>query len=185
MRGEMATTIELEAEPLTAEAFAPYGQLIAARDDAADYAQPLLEVWHLDFRADAPVRLQIMRYHEKPMTFSRLERHTRVSEGRIPLDGARAVLAVAGVSRGWSVHWSLHSCRLTARRARSGWFKFIRIYRPVCLYVKYFLPITPPPVTKSLAAVGLSCYTDLFVFSKTRGLRPCHRAAAIIWSTPR
>ena len=42
MRGEMATTIELEVEPLTAEAFIPYGQLIAARDGAADYAQPLL-----------------------------------------------------------------------------------------------------------------------------------------------
>ncbi len=96
----MATTIELEAAPLTAEAFAPYGQLIAARDDAADYARPLLDVWHLDYRADAPIRLQIMRYHEKPMTFSRLERHTRVSEGRIPLDGARAVLAVAGATGG-------------------------------------------------------------------------------------
>ena len=98
MRVGMATTIELKVEPLTAEAFAPYGQLIAARDDAADYARPLLDVWHLDYRADAPIRLQIMRYHEKPMTFSRLERHTRVSEGRIPLDGARAVLAVAGAT---------------------------------------------------------------------------------------
>ena len=29
----MATTIELEVEPLTAKAFTPYGQLIAARDD--------------------------------------------------------------------------------------------------------------------------------------------------------
>ena len=94
----MATTIELDAEPLTAAAFAPYGQLIAARDDAADYAQPSLEVWHLDYRTDAPARLQIMRYHQKPMIFSRLERHIRVSEGRIPLNGARAVLAVAGLT---------------------------------------------------------------------------------------
>ena len=90
--------IEIEVEPLTAGAFAPYGQLIAARDDAPDYAQPHLEVWHLDYTADAPVRIQIMRYHRKPMTFSRLERHIRVSEGRIPLDGARAVLAVAGMT---------------------------------------------------------------------------------------
>ena len=94
----MATMIELEAGPLTAEAFAPYGQLIAAPDGAADFARPLLDVWRLDYRADAPLRLQIMRYHQKPMTFSRLERHTCVSEGRIPLDGARAVLAVAGTT---------------------------------------------------------------------------------------
>jgi ureidoglycolate lyase len=94
----MATTFELEAEPLTAEAFAPYGQLIAAGSDAADYTRPLLDIWHLDFRTDAPARLQIMRYHEKPMTFSQLERHTNVSEGRIPLNGAHSLLAVAGVT---------------------------------------------------------------------------------------
>ena len=98
MRGEMATTFEIEAEPLTAEAFAPYGQLITALDGAADYARPLLDIWHLDFRADAPARIQIMRYHEQPMTFSRLERHTHVTEGRIPLAGACAALAVAGVT---------------------------------------------------------------------------------------
>ncbi len=98
MRGKMATTIEIEVELLTAEAFAPYGQLIAVRDETADYARPFLDVWHLDYRADAPFRLQVMRYHQKPMVFSKLERHIRVTEGRIPLDGGRAVLAVAGKS---------------------------------------------------------------------------------------
>ena len=94
----MATTIELEVEPLSAEAFAPFGQLIAARVGAPDHAQPLLDVWHLDFRADAPARLQIMRYHRKPMTFSRLERHTHVSEGRVPLGRAQALVAVAAAT---------------------------------------------------------------------------------------
>ena len=51
----MATTIELEAEPLTAEAFTPCRQLIAARDNTADYARPLLDLWHLDYRADTPI----------------------------------------------------------------------------------------------------------------------------------
>lgn len=91
----MATTIELEVEFLSAEAFAPYGQLIAARDGVTDYARPLLDVWHLDYRADAPARLQVMRYHEKPMTFRLLERHIRVTEGRIPLDGTQSMIAVA------------------------------------------------------------------------------------------
>jgi ureidoglycolate hydrolase len=91
----MTTTIELHVEPLSAEAFAPYGQLIAAGEGAADYARPLLDVWYLDYRADAPARIQIMRYHEKPMTFSRLERHIRITEGRIPLNGANGVIAVA------------------------------------------------------------------------------------------
>ena len=94
----MATIVEVRMERLTAEAFAPYGQLIAAGEAHADYARPLLDVWHLDYRADAPARIQIMRYHEQPMTFHRLERHVRVTEGRIPLDGARAVLAVAGAT---------------------------------------------------------------------------------------
>ena len=94
----MTTTIKIEVEPLTAKAFAPYGQLIAARETAADYSRPLLDVWHLDFQSDEPVRLQIMRYHEKPMTFHQLERHTHVSEGRISLDGACVVMAVAGAT---------------------------------------------------------------------------------------
>ena len=94
----MTTTVEVGMERLTAEAFAPYGRLIAAGEQQADYARPLLDVWHLDYRADAPARIQIMRYHAQPMTFHRLERHVRVTEGRIPLAGARAVLAVAGAT---------------------------------------------------------------------------------------
>ena len=94
----MATTVEVKIERLTARAFAPYGQLIAAGEEPADYARPLLDVWHLDYRADARTRIQIMRYHEQPMTFCRLERHVQVTEGRIPLNGARAVLAVAGAT---------------------------------------------------------------------------------------
>ena len=94
----MATTVEVRIERLTVEAFAPYGQLIAAGEEPADYARPRLDVWHLDYRADARTRIQIMRYHAQPMTFCRLERHVHVSEGRIPLDGARAVLAVAGAT---------------------------------------------------------------------------------------
>ena len=94
----MTTIVEVRMEELTAEAFAPYGQLIAAGEENADYARPLLDVWHLDYRSDAPARIQIMRYHEQPMTFRRLERHVRVTEGRIPLAGARAVLAVASAA---------------------------------------------------------------------------------------
>ena len=94
----MATIVEIRTERLCAEAFAPYGRLIAAGEGPADYARPLLDVWHLDYRADAPTRIQIMRYHAQPMVFRQLERHVRVTEGRIPLAGARAVLAVAGAT---------------------------------------------------------------------------------------
>ena len=94
----MTTIVDIRMERLTAEAFAPYGQLIAAGEEQADYARPLLEVWRLDYRADAPTRIQVMRYREQPMTFRRLERHVRVTEGRVPLNGARAVLAVAGAT---------------------------------------------------------------------------------------
>ena len=94
----MATIVEVKAEPLTAGSFAPYGQLIGAGEEPADYARPLLDVWRLDFRADARTRVQIMRYHRQPMTFSRLERHVHVTEGRIPLGRARAALAVAGAT---------------------------------------------------------------------------------------
>jgi len=96
----MTTVIDIAIEPLTRDSFAPYGQLIAAGDGAPDYARPTLDVWHLDYASDAPFRIQIMRYSHKPMMFSRLERHLCVTEGRLPLNGAMSVLAVAGATLG-------------------------------------------------------------------------------------
>ena len=85
-------------EPLTARVFAPYGGLLAGGAEAASYVRPGLDVWAQPFLASAPPRLQVMRYHHQPMDFALLERHVGVTEARVPLAGAAAVLVVGGLT---------------------------------------------------------------------------------------
>lgn len=87
--------IKVPVEPLDRTAFAPFGLLLEAPLAPASYSRPNLDLWRLPFSADAPTRLQIMRYRFQPMRFSRLERHLAVTEARFA-SGATAVLVVAG-----------------------------------------------------------------------------------------
>lgn len=90
----MSKLITLTAEVLTAGAFAPFGWIIAGSTEEPTFARPGLDVWAKPFSSDAPARIQIMRYHRRPWTFSRLERHLYVTESRIPLSNATTVLVV-------------------------------------------------------------------------------------------
>ncbi|SDB44732.1 ureidoglycolate lyase [Bauldia litoralis] len=90
------SVVQIPIEPLTDESFAPFGWLLEAGGEPPFFSRPNLDLWRFPYAADAPARLQIMRYHRQPMRFSRLERHLFVTEARAPLNGARAVLVVAG-----------------------------------------------------------------------------------------
>lgn len=85
--------IEIALEPLSPEAFAPYGEVISTAGPPS-FQRPLLDNWRLPFATDAAARLQIMRYHQQPMCLSRLERHIFVTEARFPIGGAAGVLVV-------------------------------------------------------------------------------------------
>jgi ureidoglycolate hydrolase len=89
---------DVPLEPLSAKGFAPYGWLLAGGDGPPSYARDGLELWRFPFESDAPLRLQVMRYHFQPMRFQRLERHLAVTEARFPAGGAAAVLIVAGAT---------------------------------------------------------------------------------------
>jgi len=85
----------LAAEPLTAEAFAPYGTVIAVPDDftrrwyaddlenARADAKPMLSVTHVRPMADRPHRAVL------------LERHEFSSQSFVPIDCARYLVIVA------------------------------------------------------------------------------------------
>lgn len=87
-------TIALER--LTPAAFAPFGRVLQGGGGATQFARPLLDVWTFAFASDAPLRLQVMRYHRQPWRLHRLERHLAVTEGRLALGASRAILVVAG-----------------------------------------------------------------------------------------
>ncbi len=60
------------------------------------FSRDKLDFWKFPFDSDAPLRLQVMRYHHQPMRLHRMERHMFVTEGRCPLNGAGGVLIVGG-----------------------------------------------------------------------------------------
>lgn len=86
---------DIAVEPLTAEAFAPYGWLLTA-GDKPDFETPGLKNWRLPFHSDMPLRLQVMRYSVQEKQLSLFERHTQVTEARSPIGDAAAILVVAG-----------------------------------------------------------------------------------------
>jgi ureidoglycolate lyase len=91
----MSKLHEVRIEPLTAEAFAPYGRLIAARDAAPDYhGASGTQGWHVAFESGRPL-LSVLRTPQLGLRFTKMERHLHVSQAFVPLGGSAAALAVA------------------------------------------------------------------------------------------
>lgn len=91
----MAVVHELRVEPLTEEAFAPFGQLVAAKARPPDFrTESGTEGWEVDFHAGRPL-VMLLRTPYQPLRFAKLERHFGVTQTFLPLGGAPAVVAVA------------------------------------------------------------------------------------------
>ena len=92
----MARTLEIPLEPLTHAAFAPFGQLVGERPETPGWQRPLLDAWKNRFEIDGRTELRVMRYHfqGKAPVFHLVERHVCVTESRIPMAGAQAVIVV-------------------------------------------------------------------------------------------
>lgn len=90
-------TVTLPIKPVTPEAFAPFGRLLPPKGPRS-FGRNNMDAWILPFRHEGPVRMQIVRYHAKPLVVSLIERHLHVTETRQPIDGARCVLVVAPAS---------------------------------------------------------------------------------------
>lgn len=83
---KLIRTITLEVQPMTPEAFAPYGVLIG-KYGAVD----------LDLEGSA-ASVVIQRVEARPMTFDFLGRHQRTEQVFIPLGGAKSIIVVAAPS---------------------------------------------------------------------------------------
>lgn len=83
---------QLKIEPLTAEAFAPYGVLLDARERPADR-------WKLTydeaFCVVGSTKVGVIWEPFAGLTFTRLERHFNVTQAFIPMSGSLSVVAVA------------------------------------------------------------------------------------------
>lgn len=93
----MTQTIHLPVLPLTADGFAPYGRVLVP-DGARDTGRDGYDIWVQPFASEGSPRLQIVRYHARPMVVALIERHLHVTEARLPLAGQDAIVVVAPAS---------------------------------------------------------------------------------------
>ena len=92
----MSEVIEIRLERLSAEAFAPFGQLICARSDEPPiFEAPHLRSWRQDFDVEGPTELMYIHYVHRPIEFSTFERHFQVTQTFVALGGAASVMVVA------------------------------------------------------------------------------------------
>jgi ureidoglycolate lyase len=91
----MATVHEVKIEALTDEAFAPFGQIISARDRAPDFETASgTRGWAVDFQSGTPL-LMLLHTPHRGLSFTKLERHFNLTQTFLPMGGSPAVLAVA------------------------------------------------------------------------------------------
>jgi ureidoglycolate hydrolase len=86
----MATTHTVCAEPLTAEAFAPFGQMVAVGDAVMELRDG--EVFHLN----------VLHYERRPLVCDHLNRHHKATQALVALAGKPTLLVVAPASLDFS-----------------------------------------------------------------------------------
>jgi ureidoglycolate hydrolase len=95
----MSQVIEIPLETLTPEAFSSFGQIVSSLPTKPNWSRPGLDAWTLNFILDGRPELKVVRFHHQGSALGRefevLERHTAVTETRIPLGGSQAILIVA------------------------------------------------------------------------------------------
>ena len=76
----MTRVVHVDVEPVTGEAFAPFGQLIGVREDAPVFRNQGLSSWRLDYQCDDATEVMFIWFDHVPMAFSKLERHFGVTQ---------------------------------------------------------------------------------------------------------
>jgi ureidoglycolate hydrolase len=85
----------VKIEPLTDEAFAPFGQVVSAKDRPPDFqTESGTQGWAVDFASGRPL-IMLLKTRYQGLQFSKLERHFNVTQTFLPLGGSPAVVAVA------------------------------------------------------------------------------------------
>jgi ureidoglycolate lyase len=96
----MATVHEVKIEPLTDEAFVPFGQIISVKDRAPDFQTASgTRGWAVDFQSGTPL-LMLLHTPYQGLSFTKLERHFSVTQTFLPMGGSPAVVAVAPADSG-------------------------------------------------------------------------------------
>jgi ureidoglycolate lyase len=91
----MTRIVTIPVREMTPETFAPYGELLAAREGDPDF-QGLQSVgWQARYQVTGGTLVYTLRSFDKGLRFTMFERHFDVSQTFIPLGGTRGLVAVA------------------------------------------------------------------------------------------
>lgn len=91
----MSRVRQVELAPVSAPAFAPFGQIIGQQEDGPVFSGPHIASWRMAFAVDGDIELMFARYRHQAFHFARLERHFNVTQSFIALGGAASVMVVA------------------------------------------------------------------------------------------
>jgi ureidoglycolate hydrolase len=94
----MAMQVEtriLRVEPLTEEAFAPFGELVRGRDEPPRFEADGNRMWDVGFEAAGATEILAVATDYAPFRFTKLERHFGVTQTFVPVSGPPSVIVVA------------------------------------------------------------------------------------------
>jgi ureidoglycolate lyase len=92
----MTDLIDIAIEPLTPEAFAPFGQVIGRRNEPPLFEGGNAKTWGVDFEIDGKMELHFADFtHEPALEFSVIERHFAVTQAFVPLNNDASVTVFA------------------------------------------------------------------------------------------
>lgn len=95
----MPDTFTVQAEPLTAEAFAPFGQVISTGEMV------------MELRDDERFHLNVLSYDRHPLVCDHLNRHHRATQALVALAGRPTLVVVAPPDLDFSTRDHLSSVR--------------------------------------------------------------------------
>jgi ureidoglycolate lyase len=91
----MSRIIRVSVEPLTEDAFRPFGELLSVKDRSPDFQGVSSAGWKAAFDATATPVIMLLSSQYVGMQFNLLEHHKNVTQTFIPLGGSPAIIAVA------------------------------------------------------------------------------------------
>jgi len=77
-------TIEIKLEPISAETFAPFGEIIEKKSSEPIFTGKNMDSWQVNFSIDGTTALMINRFYYQPLEFSMMERHFHVTQSFLP-----------------------------------------------------------------------------------------------------
>ncbi|SED63449.1 ureidoglycolate lyase [Rhodobacter sp. 24-YEA-8] len=91
----MTESTAVRIELATRDNFAPFGHLISPEDGMPDFAGPNYSTWRYPLHLGGTADLTMLRHQYRPVVCARLERHSEITELRVPLDHRPSIVFLA------------------------------------------------------------------------------------------